>query len=223
MSIRVLVADDHPLVRQGIKRILNFEDGLEVIGEAKNGKEALERTLELQPDILLLDLNMPVMSGLEVMKRLKAAKCPTKVVALTIYDSDAYVLEMLKYGAMGYLLKGIDPQDMVKSIILVNKGECYLQPSIAKRFLARFGKTENLHELANKVWSKDGNEHITDRERDVMKYIVKGYSNIEISEELGLSEKTVKNHVASLIHKLKVRNRTQIVIYALKHKLMSLD
>ena len=120
MSIKVLIADDHAILRQGIKRVLNFEEDIEVVGEAEDGQEALARTLVVQPDILLLDLNMPGLTGLEVANQLQAAKCKTKIIVLTIHDSDNYVLELLKNGVLGYLLKDVEPTMLIKTIHVVN-------------------------------------------------------------------------------------------------------
>ena len=119
MAIRVLIADDHALLRQGLKRVLNFEDDIEVVGETEDGQETLARTLVLQPDILLLDLNMPGLNGLDVASQLQAAKCNTKIIALTIHDNDNYVIEMLKNGASGYLLKDVEPEVLIKAIHIV--------------------------------------------------------------------------------------------------------
>ena len=126
MSIKILIADDHALLRQGIKRVLNFEEDLEVIGEAGDGQEALARTLVLQPDIILLDLNMPNLSGLEVTRQLQAARARTRIIALTIHDSDKYVLEMLRNGALGYLLKDVEPSMLIKAIHVVAGGDAFV-------------------------------------------------------------------------------------------------
>jgi len=133
VAIRILLADDHALLRQGIKRVLNFEDDLEVVGEAEDGQEALARTLMLKPDILLLDINMPGLTGLDVTKQLKQARTRTKIIALTIHDSDNYVLELLKNGALGYLLKDVEPSVLIKAIHVVNEGNAFVYPSLAER------------------------------------------------------------------------------------------
>ena len=133
MAIRILLADDHALLRQGIKRVLNFEDDLEVVGEAEDGQEALARTLMLKPDILLLDINMPGLTGLDVTKQLKQARSRVKIIALTIHDSDNYVLEMLKNGALGYLLKDVEPNVLIKAIHMVNEGNPFVYPKLAER------------------------------------------------------------------------------------------
>ena len=214
MAIKILIADDHALLRQGIKRVLNFEDDLEVIGEAEDGQETLARTLMLQPDILLLDLNMPGLSGLEVARQLKQADCPTRIIALTIHDSDNYVLELLKNGALGYLLKDVEPSVLIKAIHVVNEGNAFVYPKLAERL---FGSLS----LSDDVESRG--ERLTAREMDVLECIAKGFSNQDIGKALGLSEKTVKNHLTSIFHKLKVNDRTQALVYVLKNKIISLD
>ena len=197
MAIKILIADDHALLRQGIKRVLNFEDDLEVVGEAEDGQETLARTLVLQPDILLLDLNMPGLSGLEVTKQLQAAKCQTRIIALTIHDSDNYVLEMLKNGALGYLLKDVEPSVLIKAIHVVNEGNTFVYPKLAER--------------------------LTSREMDVLECIAKGFSNQDIAQALCVSEKTVKNHLTNICRKLNVNDRTQALVDVLKHKIISLE
>ena len=209
MAIKILIADDHALLRQGIKRVLNFEDDLEVVGEAEDGQETLARTLVLQPDILLLDLNMPGLSGLEVTKQLQAAKCKTKIIALTIHDSDNYVLEMLKNGALGYLLKDVEPSVLIKAIHVVNEGNAFVYPKLSERLFGGAAEGEDLTEKA--------------REMDVLACIAKGFSNQDIAQALCVSEKTVKNHLTNIFRKLNVNDRTQALVYVLKHKIISLE
>lgn len=223
MAIKILIADDHALLRQGIKRVLNFEDDLEVIGEAEEGQEALGRTLMLQPDILLLDLNMPGLSGLEVAKQLKQAGCETKIIALTIHDSDNYVLEMLKNGALGYLLKDVEPNVLIKAIHVVNEGNAFVYPKLAERLFGSIALTDDVETRAREMLLESRGERLTSREMDVLECIAKGFSNQDISKALGLSEKTVKNHLTSIFHKLKVNDRTQALVYVLKNKIISLD
>ena len=131
MAIKILIADDHALLRQGIKRVLNFEDDLEVVGEASEGQEALSRTLVLQPDILLIDLNMPGLNGIEVTKQLVAARVKTRIIALTVHDSDRYVLEMLRNGALGYILKDVEPTMLIKAVHGVAGGGTFVYQKLA--------------------------------------------------------------------------------------------
>lgn len=223
MAIKILIADDHALLRKGIRNVLNFEDDLEVIGEAADGQEALAHTLVMQPDILLLDINMPGLSGLEVARQLQAAKSKTKIIILTIHDNDNYVLETLKNGVLGYLVKDVEPDMLVKAIHVVNEGNCYVYPSLADRIFGTTGESEDLNERAREMWSEGRNERLTAREMDVLSCIAKGFSNQDIAQALFVSEKTVKNHLTNIFRKLNVNDRTQALIYVLKHKMLSLD
>lgn len=223
MSIKVLIADDHALLRQGIKGVLDFENDVEVIGETEDGQETLARTLVLQPDILLLDLNMPGLSGMEVCKQLAAAKCHTKIIALTIHDNDNYVVELLKNGARGYLLKGVEPSVLLEAIHVVDDGGFYILPELRKRIFGNIKSSDDIQEKARTIWREGRNERLTTRELDVIACIAKGFSNQDIAQALFVSEKTVKNHLTNIFRKLNVNDRTQALIYVLKHNMMSLD
>ncbi len=223
MAIKILIADDHALLRKGIRNVLNFEEDLEVIGEAGDGQEALAHTLVMQPDVLLLDLNMPGLSGIEVARQLQTAKCKTKIIVLTIHDNDNYVLETLKNGVLGYLVKDVEPEMLVKAIHVVNEGNCYVYPSLADRIFGDTEDTEDLNERAREMWREGRGERLTAREMDVLSCIAKGFSNQDIAQALFVSEKTVKNHLTNIFRKLNVNDRTQALIYVLKHKMMSLD
>ena len=223
MAIRILIADDHSLLRQGIKRVLNFEDDLEVVGEAEDGQEALARTLVLQPDILLLDLNMPGISGLDVVKQLQTAKCKTGVIVLTIHDSDNYVLELLKNGALGYLLKDVEPSMLIQAIHVVNEGNAFVYPKLAERIFGGISRDDDVSEKARVLWNESRSTRLTARELDVLACIAKGFSNQDIAQALFVSEKTVKNHLTNIFRKLHVNDRTQALIYVIRNKIMSLD
>ena len=223
MAIRILLADDHALLRQGIKRVLNFEDDLEVVGEAEDGQEALARTLMLRPDILLLDINMPGLTGLDVTKQLKQARSRTKIIALTIHDSDNYVLELLKNGALGYLLKDVEPNVLIKAIHMVIEGNPFVYPKLAERLFGSAAVYGDVSRMAKEIWDESRGERLTPREMDVLGCIAKGLSNQDIGKALGLSEKTVKNHLTSIFHKLKVNDRTQALVYVLKNKIVTLE
>ena len=223
MSIKILIADDHALLRQGIKRVLNFEEDLEVIGEAGDGQEALARTLVLQPDIILLDLNMPNLSGLEVTRQLQAARARTRIIALTIHDSDKYVLEMLRNGALGYLLKDVEPSMLIKAIHVVAGGDAFVYPTLAERIFGGLIEGEDVNAKAREMWREGRAERLTPRELDVLSCIAKGFSNQDIAQALFVSEKTVKNHLTNIFRKLNVNDRTQALIYVLKHKIMTLE
>lgn len=223
MAIKILVADDHALLRQGIKRVLNFENDMEIVGEAANGQEALARTLVLQPDILLLDLSMPELSGVDVIKQLYAAKSHTKIIVLTIHDSDKYVLETLKSGAMGYLLKDVEPTMLIKAIHVVARGGTFVYPMLADRIFGGISEEDNLAEKARELWRESRSERLTPREMDVLSCIAKGFSNQDIARTLFVSEKTVKNHLTNIFRKINVNDRTQALIYVIKNKIMTLE
>lgn len=223
MPIRVLIADDHALLRQGIKGVLDFESDIEVVGETEDGQETLARTLVLQPDVLLLDLNMPGLSGMEVCKQLVAARCHVKIIALTIHDNDNYVLELLKNGAYGYLLKGVEPSVLLEAIHTVAEGGFYLLPELQKRIFGSIKPSDDVQEKAKTLWREGRNERLTAREMDVVACIAKGFSNQDIAQALFVSEKTVKNHLTNIFRKLNVNDRTQALIYVLKHNIMELE
>ena len=223
MAIKILIADDHALLRQGIKRVLNFEDDLEVVGEAEDGQETLARTLVLQPDILLLDLSMPGLSGLEVAKQLQAAKCKTKIIVLTIHDGDNYVLEMLKNGALGYLLKDVEPSMLIQAIHIVNEGRAFVYPKLAERIFGSLSPDEDINEKAREIWRDRRSARLTSREMDVLACIAKGFSNQDIAQALFVSEKTVKNHLTNIFRKLHINDRTQALIYVIRNKIVSIE
>lgn len=222
MPIKIVIADDHALLRQGIKNVLSLEPDLDVIGEAADGEEALSKIESLKPDILLLDVNMPHMNGLEVTKRLKADKTPVKVIILTIHDDESYVLEVIKSGADGYLLKDIEPGMLVKAIRLVYGGQSFIYPTLAKRLFGEFSRQEE-RRVTPQERRNSKEERLTYREVEVLKLIGRGMNNQEIAQELFLSEKTVKNHLTNIFRKISVVDRTQAVLYAIKNKIVVLD
>lgn len=223
MPIKVLIADDHTLLRQGIKGVLDFESDIQVVGEAEDGQETLAKTLMLQPDILLLDLNMPGTTGIEVCKKLVEAKCKTRIIALTIHDNDNYVIELMKNGAYGYLLKGVEPNVLLEAIHIVAEGGFYVLPELRKRIFGNVKPNDNVQEMAKEIWREGRNERLTARELDVIACIGKGFSNQDIAQALFVSEKTVKNHLTNIFRKLNVKDRTQALIYAIKHDMLTLD
>lgn len=223
MSIKVLIADDHALLRHGIKRVLNFEDDLEIVGEAADGQEALARTLVLQPDVLLLDINMPVLSGIEVTRQILAAKVKTKIIILTVHDSSNYVLEMLRIGAHGYLLKDVEPATLVKAIHAVAAGHTFVHPTLMERIFGTVSDDGDLEARIAEMWRSSRGGCLTEREMDVLTCIAKGFSNQDIAAALFVSEKTVKNHLTNIFRKLGVNDRTQALLYCLKRKIITLD
>lgn len=223
MAIKILIADDHALLRQGIKKVLGFEEDLEVVAEAVDGQEALAKTLVLQPDILLLDLNMPVLNGVEVTKQLKAAKSKAKIIMLTIHDDDNYVIEVLKSGALGYLLKDVEPSMLIKAIHKVYEGQAFVYPELAEKLFGEVEMDCDINQKAEEIWKARRSERLTAREMDVLRCIAKGFNNQEIAQALFVSEKTVKNHLTNIFRKINVNDRTQALLYVLRNKIMSLE
>lgn len=219
MGIRVLVAEDYALLRQGIRQVLRFESDVQIVGEAVDGQKAIAQTWLLQPDILLLDLSLPEISGMEVVRQLQAVKLPTRILVLTMHDGDKYVLEALRYGARGYLLKDVEPVMLVQAIRKVFAGEFFICPQLEKRIFGRVGQSrEDLYQQVLEIWRHRIRNRLTVREMDVLSCLVRGLSNREIAKVLFMSEKTVKTHLTSIFGKLQVQGRTQVLIYALKYE-----
>jgi DNA-binding NarL/FixJ family response regulator/class 3 adenylate cyclase len=209
--LAVLIADDQALVRAGFRMILDAEDDLDVVGEASSGAEAIEEVRRLHPDIVLMDVRMPEMDGIEATRRLLAEDgAATKVVMLTTFDMDEYVYEALRAGASGFLLKDTPPEQLVDGIRAVGSGEALLAPSITKRVIEEFVRRPP--EAARLPSPKL--EELTEREREVLRQVARGLSNAEIAKELFVSETTVKTHVSHILTKLDLRDRVQAVVFA---------
>ena len=217
MPITILIVDDHALLRQGIRKVLEFESDLSVIGEAGDGEEAVKMALELKPDVVLLDVNMPKKNGLEVTKELRQLNSSSKIVLLTIHDDEHYVIEVIKAGATGYLLKDIDPGMLIKAIRSVHGGDSFIYPTLARRLFYDAGPSDKPSEPVRVRGSQDS---LTVREVEVIKLIGQGLSNQEMAQKLYLSEKTVKNHLTNIFRKINVSDRTQAVIYAIRNKIV---
>jgi DNA-binding NarL/FixJ family response regulator len=203
MSIRILLADDQELVRTGFRMILKAEKGIEVIGEAGDGAEAVERAVQLRPDVVLMDIRMPVLDGLEATRRLASAAPDTRVLILTTFDLNEYVYEALRAGASGFLVKDAPAAQLVTAIRVVADGDALLAPSVTE-FARRPAPTAKPDEM------KD----LTPRELEVLRLVARGLSNTEIAKELFVSDATVKTHVARILMKLSLRDRVQAVVAA---------
>ena len=210
MSIRVAVVDDQALVRSGFVMVLDHHDDIEVVAEAGNGLEAIEAARSHRPDVILMDIRMPEMDGLEATSRIvEEADWPVRVLILTTFDPDEYVYQALRAGASGFVLKDIPPEDLVAAVHTVAEGGALLAPSITRRLIGQFAER-----LAVDTAVSGRLERLTDREREVLAAIARGSSNAEISEELFIGATTVKSHVSSILTKLGLRDRAQAVVFA---------
>jgi len=212
--IRVLVVDDHAVVRKGILALLATEPGIEVVGEASTGLEAVERAESLRPGVVLMDLKLPDLDGVEAMRRIRARHPETQILVLTSFSSDALLFPAVKAGAVGYLLKDARPEELVQAIRNSAEGKTSLTPAVARRLLAEFSQQKPLPEPA---------EPLTAREQGLLRELARGLSNDQIAEALHISEATVRTHVSHILAKLNLTNRTQAALYALRQGLASLD
>jgi len=210
VSVRVLIADDQALVRAGFRMILDAEDDLDVVGEASDGLQAVEQARRLAPDVVLMDIRMPELDGIEATRRVVAngGDSPARVLMLTTFDLNEYVYEALRAGASGFLLKDVPPEELAAGIRVVARGDALLAPSITKRLIHEFSRA------APAAQPPPGFSELTAREVEVFKLVARGMSNAEIAAELVVSETTVKTHVARLLMKLGVRDRVQAVVLA---------
>ncbi len=215
MATRVLLADDHPMVREGLRLFLETTGIIDVVGEARTGVEAVDRTLELQPDVVLMDLVMPEMDGVQATKQLRERGFAGAVVVLTSFVDDAKIGSALAAGASGFLLKDLQPHELAQSIELAARGEPVLHPEVTRRIMQRMAEQ-------SPASRGEGARHdrLTPREQEVLRLLVQGLSNKEIAHAAGISEKTVKTHVSSILAKLGLQDRTQAALYAVKEKLV---
>ncbi len=212
--IRVLIADDHAILRKGIRALLSTEANIEVVGEAGDGAEAMAQAEALQPDVILMDLVMPGMDGIEATQQVTTRQSGVRVLVLTSFAADDKVFPAIKAGALGYILKDTGPDELVRAIRQVHRGEPSLEPEIARKVL---------FELAQPPKRPPTPDPLTAREMDVLRHLAQGKSNREIAEDLVLAEMTVRTHVSNILGKLHLANRTQAALYALKEGLASLN
>jgi DNA-binding NarL/FixJ family response regulator len=209
MAIRVLIVDDQALVRAGFRMILEAQPDIAVVGEAENGLKAIEAARSLRPDVVLMDIRMPGLDGIEATRRLTSMGLAAHVVILTTYDLDEYVFDALAAGATGFLLKHVPPEELVHGVRIAAGGESLLAPSVTRRLIEEFARHRSQVHVPSRAL-----DSLTDRERDVLKLLARGLSNPEIAAELHVGEATVKTHVAHVLDKLDLRDRVQAVIFA---------
>jgi NarL family two-component system response regulator LiaR len=215
-KIRILLADDHAVVRQGTKALLEREDDLEVVAEAGDGKQAVQLAIKQRPDVVVMDFAMPKLNGIEATRQIKAIDPAITVLVLTAYDSEQYVFAFLESGAAGYLLKDVQIEELVKAIRAVHAGESILHPAITRKVVNHFAKP------TGKPAEKTALAQLTERELEVLKLAAQGMSNCEIALELGISVRTVQTHLGHIFNKIGVGSRTEAVVYGLKKGWLSL-
>lgn len=215
-KIRVFIADDHSIFREGLRKVLEQEEDIEVIGEAGTGSEAVEKAGDLAPDILLMDINMPEMNGLSATRTIKSKTPHIRIIILTVYEDKNHLFEAIKAGALGYLLKDVRPEDLLKTIRTVFRGEALLSPSIARQLLKEFSR---LSEQKKDKELKDILTPLTKREKEILSQITEGKPNKEIANSLFISKGTVKKHIDNIFYKLHVNTRTEAALIAQKEGL----
>ncbi|MEW9031995.1 MAG: response regulator transcription factor [Planifilum fimeticola] len=217
MPIKVLLVDDHAVLRDGLSSLISLEPDMEVVGEARDGEEAIKLVESTRPDVVLMDINMPGMSGVEAIRRIHSKHPQVAVLVLTMYDRDEYLYESIRAGATGYLLKDAPSGDVIAAVRSAHRGESTLHPVMARKLLNNLSGGERRMERGG------GDDFLTPRELDVLQWMVKGLSNKEIAEQLFISDKTVKIHVSNIFKKLGVKSRSQAIIYAIQHELVELE
>ena len=214
--IRLMLVDDHAVLRDGLKNILDMESDITVVGEAVNGNEAISKVKEYEPDVILMDINIPGKNGIEATKIIKEEQPAIKILMLTMYNHDEYFMSAIREGADGYLLKDAPSEHVIDAIRSVAKGHSVIHPSMTKKFLNFDSTKENPLEVEKK------DTQLTEREKEVLLCLVQGMNNKEIAKALFISDKTVKIHVSNIFKKLDVKSRSQVVIYAVQHHLVPL-
>lgn len=213
MAITVMITDDHSMIREGLKNLLELDGDIKVIAEAENGVECLKQLNQYSPDILLLDINMPKMNGLEVLQNIKERHLKVKVLVLTVHNEVEYLMKAIDIGVEGYILKDSESDELKKAINAVYSGETYIQPNLIPRLNAK---------MIEKNKYVDKIECLTNRELEVLKLLSVGMFNKEIAEDLSISERTVKNHVSNIFKKLEVTDRTQAAVFAIRNNLIQI-
>ena len=213
-DIRVLIVDDHAVVREGQRALIDTEPGMLVVGEAKDGFDAVEKAQSLKPDVILMDLEMPRKGGIDAIREIKEIDLNAQILVLTSFTEDDKVYAAIKAGALGYLLKDASPNEIMAAIHQVHRGEMSMQPSIAQKLMREIQRSSKLPPTE---------DPLTERELEVLKLIAQGMPNQEIAEKLVISERTARTHVTHILSKLHLANRTQAALYALREGLVNLD
>ncbi len=217
-AIRVLVVDDHALFRRGLQMVLEQEPDIEVVGEAGDGPQAVQRAVEMAPDIVLMDVRMPKGSGIEACRAIKEAVPSAKIIMLTISDEEADLYEAIKAGATGYLLKEISIEEVASAVRAVQNGQSLISPSMASKLLTEFATMVKRGDEREQVPTP----RLTDREMEVLRLVARGLNNRDIAKSLFISENTVKNHVRNILEKLQLHSRMEAVVYAVREKLLEI-
>ncbi|MEU1014816.1 response regulator transcription factor [Streptomyces sp. NPDC005900] len=220
MTIRVLIADDQMMVREGFSVLLGAMPDIEVVGEAVNGREAVERVRELAPDVVLMDIRMPELNGIDATREIVAAEGTSKVLVLTTFDLDEYVYQALRAGASGFLLKDASARQLADGVRVVASGEALLAPTVTRRLITEFSKMAQTPRLSAAVQAQQYGE-LTERETEVLVLIAQGLSNAEIASRLVVAESTIKTHVSRVLVKLGLRDRTQAAVFAYEARLVT--
>ena len=216
-NMKVLITDDHAIVREGLQAILKGESDIEVVGEATNGEEAIKKAKELQPDIVLMDITMPGMNGLEATRLIRKQNPETKILVLTMHEEDDYFYRILEAGASGYFIKGGSFTELLSSLRAVWHGDVFIYPTMAKKLLS------NYLEGVKSGQEIEGYRKLTEREREILRFVADGRTNQEIAEQLFISPTTVQTHRAHMMAKLGLHNRTELIKYAIRHGFVTLD
>lgn len=212
--IRVMIADDHVMIREGLKNLIEFDENIRVVEEAGNGKECLDKLNAVNPDILLLDINMPEMSGIEILKFLSKKKRRPKILMLTVHNETEYLMKAVDMGADGYILKDSDSRELIRAITCVYNGDKFIQPSLIPSLNSK---------LIARDMDKDKTASLSNRELEVLKLVATGLSNKDISDKLCISERTVKNHLSNVFRKIDCADRTQAAVFCIRNGLVEVD
>lgn len=216
MSVTVLLADDHPIVRQGMRNLLDAEAGLSVVGEAEDGLQTVQLAEQLKPDIVIVDMMMPRLNGLEAIRQIRSRLTNTRCIVLSMQSADPYIVQALKAGASGYILKDSGPNEVINAIQQVLSGKRYLSPQLSEKLIDLFVAKVEIDVL-------DPYNSLTAREREILQLAAEGFSNSNIAEQLSISSRTVEQHRQSMMNKMEFKNQTDLIRFALKRGILSMD